>query len=101
MKSVSLRLIGTTSNRNAIGARVVIDDDESPFVLQVQNGGSYLSAHDGRLIVPVLDQESIDLQILWPSGQKSQLTGLQPFRQYDIVEPKTADSAHSSLIHPS
>lgn len=101
VKSVSLRLLGTAGNRNAIGARVVIDSDELPFVMQVQNGGSYLSAPDARLIVPVLGQESIDLQIHWTSGKKSQLTGLKPFQQYDIVEPDTADSAPSVLPHPS
>lgn len=101
VKSVSLRLIGTASNRDAIGARVIIDSDESPFVLQVENGGSYLSAHDARLIVPVLDQQSIDLEIYWPSGKTSQLTGLKPFLQYDIVEPDMADSAPTVLIRPS
>ena len=101
VKSLNLRLIGTACNRDAIGARVVIDSDESPFILQIENGGSYLSAHDPRLIVPVLDQESIDLLIYWPSGKKSQLTGLKPFQQYDIVEPDTADSAPSVMIRPS
>jgi len=46
---LTLRLKGTRSNRDAIGARVEIQADGKTQVGEVRSGGSYLSHSDMRL----------------------------------------------------
>ena len=46
---VTLRLEGTASNRDAVGARVRLVADGRRQVAQRVGGGSYQSANDGRL----------------------------------------------------
>jgi hypothetical protein len=98
--SFSLRLIGTRSNRDAIGARVEVKSRAAPRIEQVQGGGSYLSAHDLRLIVAAPAGELTNLDIVWPSGIRSAVEGLRPAREYTIVEPVEAGSSPQSPVHP-
>jgi hypothetical protein len=93
-RSVVLRLIGIRSNRDAIGSRINIASKETPRIEQVQGGGSYLSAHDLRLIVAVENvQSAVDVEIVWPSGRRDTLKGMTPGRQYDILEPNSGSSS--------
>lgn len=93
-RSITLRLVGTRSNRDAIGSRVVVASHTAPRVEQIQGGGSYLSAHDLRLTVAVEDgRPAIDVEITWPSGRRDALKGMTPGYQYDILEPSGGSSS--------
>ncbi|MDP6447638.1 MAG: VCBS repeat-containing protein, partial [Pirellulaceae bacterium] len=50
--SITLQLVGVRSNREAIGSTVRTTVSGKPLVRQVKGGGSYLSTHDRRLILP-------------------------------------------------
>jgi hypothetical protein len=66
-----LRLIleGTTSNRNAIGARVTVTAGGRALVQHVRSGSSYLSESDRRLTFGLGRASHADsVEILWPSG---------------------------------
>jgi len=66
---ISLRLEGTRSNRDAIGARVELEAGGRGQVRQVQSGGSYLSHNDMRLHFGLGEAARIDrIRIRWPSG---------------------------------
>jgi len=99
--SLYLRLIGRVSNRDAVGGRVMVPSAAVPQIEQVENGGSYLSAHDSRLILAVDNAGTIDIEILWPSGVSSRISGLDPARDYDIVEPVETGSAPLVFYRPS
>jgi enediyne biosynthesis protein E4 len=99
--SLCLRLIGRTSNRDAVGGSVTIRSAAGPQIEQVENGGSYLSAHDPRLILAVDNAGKIDIEIQWPSGVSSRIDGLDPARDYDIVEPAKTGSAPLVFYRPS
>ncbi|MEZ6061900.1 MAG: CRTAC1 family protein [Planctomycetaceae bacterium] len=102
--SVTLRLIGRESNRDAIGTRIEITSAETPRVECIQNGGSYLSAHDSRLIIPVDPSGTADLKILWPSGAQSMVIGLKASQNYAVIEPSTTEPAsisHSPAALPT
>ena len=99
--SLCLRLIGKFSNRDAVGGRVIIQSAATPQIEQVKNGGSYLSAHDPRLILAVDQVGKIDIEIQWPSGVSSRISGLDPARDYDIVEPVKTGSAPLVFYRPS
>jgi CBS domain-containing protein len=84
------RLVGTVSNRDAIGARLeVLDGDSPPPAIQVTGGGSYLSHSDRRLHVVLPAAPPADaarLRVRWPSGivQDVEVSGAD--REVCIVE---------------
>jgi hypothetical protein len=84
---VTLRLVGTRSNRDAVGAVVSLEAGGRRQVAQRFGGGSYQSACDGRLhfglgAATVLDR----LEVRWPSGAVQHWTGLAADRGYRLVE---------------
>jgi tetratricopeptide (TPR) repeat protein len=74
---VTFRLEGTASNRDAVGARVVVTAGGRPQVCQRLGGGSYLAASDDRLHFGLGESTSIDsVEVRWPSGRVDRWTGL-------------------------
>jgi hypothetical protein len=66
---VILKLIGTRSNRSAIGARVKLLANGHAQYGEVRSGGSYLSQNDLRLHFGLGSAMQIDsIKITWPSG---------------------------------
>jgi len=66
---ITLHLVGTKSNRMAIGARVTLTTGNLKQVDEVRAGGSYLSTSDPRLHFGLGSAASFDrIEILWPSG---------------------------------
>jgi len=87
--SVLFRLVGTRSNRAAIGARMKVTAGELVQMKEVRSGSSYLSQNDLRLHFGLGAQTRIDtIEISWPSGQKDVLRNLAPDFIYTIVEEK-------------
>jgi len=67
-------LIGTTSNRDGIGARLKLSAGEVVQVDQAKGGTSYMSASDPRIHFGLGSRKKIDsLQITWPSGHVDKL----------------------------
>jgi enediyne biosynthesis protein E4 len=70
---INLHLVGTRSNRSAIGARVRCVAGPLSQIGEVRSGGSYLSQNDLRLHFGLRGQASIDLiEVHWPSGALDQ-----------------------------
>ncbi|MGA8596614.1 MAG: CRTAC1 family protein [Bryobacteraceae bacterium] len=66
---IELRLIGTRSNRSAIGAQVTIRAGGRAQIQEVRSGGSYLSQNDFRLHFGVGTAEVVDqIVVRWPCG---------------------------------
>lgn len=87
---ITVRLIGVQSNRDAIGARLVLHTSAGDQMRQVKGGGSYLSSSDLRLHWGVADGVTIDsVSIFWPSGRQQEWTSLQPNITNLILEPSS------------
>jgi enediyne biosynthesis protein E4 len=72
---VTFRLEGTRSNKDGIGARVVVTTAQGRQIAQRLGGGSYLSACDGRLHFGLGASTSIQsVEVRWPSGQVDRWT---------------------------
>jgi len=84
---VLFRLIGTKSNKSAIGARVIVSSASMTQMDEVRGGGSYLSCNDERLHFG-LGRDSVirNVHILWPSGLKDELKDIPADAIYTIVE---------------
>jgi enediyne biosynthesis protein E4 len=85
--AVLFRLVGTKSNRAAIGARVTVKAGDLTQMDEVRSGSSYLSQNDLRLHFG-LGQNFImkTVEISWPSGHKDELSNLPADFIYTIVE---------------
>jgi hypothetical protein len=88
-RSVRIRLIGTKSNRDAIGARVRIFHGESSQSRLVKGGSSYLSQSELPVTFGLGARDKVDrLVIDWPSGATEEHKNLAAGRTYQCVESK-------------
>ncbi|MEO1998621.1 MAG: ASPIC/UnbV domain-containing protein, partial [Planctomycetaceae bacterium] len=85
------KLVGRISNRDAVGARLESKFENRSIVQQITGGGSYLSAHQRLAVIPVDEQGTTDLEIIWPNRRRSRIAGLRAGGYYVIIEP--ADEA--------
>jgi len=84
---VLFRLVGTKSNRAAIGARVTVHTGSLTQFDEVRGGASYLSQNDLRLhfgLGSATKMESVEVR--WPSGKVEALKDVVADRIYTIVE---------------
>ena len=88
-RSVRIRLTGTTSNRDAIGAVVRISYPGVSQSRMVKSGSSYLSQSELPVTFGVGRRDRIDrLVIEWPSGRTDEFRNLLTGKSYDCVEGK-------------
>ena len=84
---ILLKLVGTVSNRSAIGARVIVRTDGLTQVREVRSGGSYQSQSDLRLHFGlgkhVVAEEIV---VRWPSGAEQVLASVAADRVIVIEE---------------
>jgi enediyne biosynthesis protein E4 len=88
-----LRLEGVRSNRDGVGARVVLEAEGQRQSQQRFGGGSYQSARDPRLHFGLGDAARVEhLEVRWPSGQVDRYDDLRADRGYLLREgsPMTA-----------
>ncbi|MEJ7595270.1 MAG: CRTAC1 family protein [Planctomycetaceae bacterium] len=66
---VAFALIGKSSNRHGIGARIVVRQGAAMIMQQLAGGGSYCSSRQPRLVFG-LGSSTVpcDVEIRWPSG---------------------------------
>lgn len=84
---VLFKLIGTKSNRAAIGARVTIRAGGVKQFSEVRGGGSYLSQNDLRLhfgLGTATKMESVEIR--WPNGTVETLQNVAADGIYTVVE---------------
>jgi enediyne biosynthesis protein E4 len=88
---LGIKLEGVTSNRDAIGTRIIWKAGGQTFRRLKNSGGSYLSSHDPREILGIGDAPKLDeLEIHWaaPSKRVETFTNLEANRYIRIVEGK-------------
>jgi hypothetical protein len=86
---LGIKLVGTTSNRDAVGARVSYQAGDLKRSLMKIGGGSYLSSHDSRIVLGLGKRPKLDwLEIKWPQpgGGTERFTNLPIDRYITIVE---------------
>lgn len=85
--SLALQLVGTTSNRSAIGAVVEVACDSRRITRLRKGSSSYLSADEAWLTCGLGDCRSeVSVKVRWPGGKTENWTGLQPGGRYTLIE---------------
>jgi hypothetical protein len=84
---IVVKLVGTTSNRSAIGARVRVVTGSVTQMLEVHGGGSYISQDDLRVHAGVGAAARIDrLEVRWPNGLEERWTDVAPDQILTLTE---------------
>jgi enediyne biosynthesis protein E4 len=92
-----LKLVGTASNRSAIGARVRIVAGGATLVREVRGGGSYYSQNDLRVHAGLGEAASIDrVEVRWPNGVEEVWRDVPVRRIVTLVEGKGSGSTKST-----
>ncbi|HBY59893.1 MAG TPA: CRTAC1 family protein [Solibacterales bacterium] len=88
-RSVRFRLVGTKSNRDAIGASVKIFVDGESRSRTIKSGSSYLSQSELPVTFGLGRRDAIERAVVtWPSGRVEEFKKLAAGRRYEIVEGK-------------
>lgn len=83
---LGVRLVGTKSNRSAIGARVTLRGLHRSWVDEVRSGSSYNSSSDLRLHFGLGKDTASSLLVRWPDGSKEMFAVGGMDRMIEIVE---------------
>jgi len=92
------------SSRDAIGARIIVTLEDGKRVRrEVQGGSGYLSMNPKQQHFGVGPSQSVDVQIVWPNGERQVLSGLATNANYTVlqgvgvVEPARASEVSRSI----
>jgi len=83
---VRVQLIGTKSDRNAVGASARIETSAGPLVRWRRAGGNYLSHSDERLLFALTEDGPVDVTITWLGGQQELFENLTLRQTHLLVE---------------
>ena len=84
---ITLKLVGTKSNRSALGAVAYVESASGKQMQTVHSGSSYCSQSDLALTFGLgRDDQVKSITVLWPSGQKETMTNVKPNQFLTIHE---------------
>jgi hypothetical protein len=85
---LSVKLRGRTSNRDGIGAAVVVRSSGTARMRTVSTASSYLASNDPRAHFGLgADGWPVTVEVRWPSGIRQRVEGVEVDREAVIVEP--------------
>ncbi|MDD5464687.1 MAG: CRTAC1 family protein, partial [Candidatus Moranbacteria bacterium] len=84
---LKVKLIGITSNKLGVGARVVLNSSSFPQQVREQNGGVHHFAQDDQTLEFGLKQDkTANLTIYWPSGKTQTLNNISSNQTLTVTE---------------
>jgi len=95
-KSLRIKLIGTKSNRDGLGATVRVTSGGETQTQMLRSGSSYLSANELVFTFGLAQREKADtVEIRWPSGQVDRLSGVPASQTVTVTEGKGVTSSRA------
>ena len=86
-RSIRIRLTGTKSNRDGIGAVVQLFHDKTSQTRLVKSGSSYLSQSELPVTFGVGRRDRVDRVVVqWPSGRTDEFTNVAAGQAYECTE---------------
>ena len=84
---LAVRLVATSTSRDAIGARVTVVDGDWQRVHYLTAGDGYMASNQRQLVIGLGDRKRVGtLRVDWPSGESTVLRGVQAGGELVIVE---------------
>ena len=88
-RSIRFRLVGTISNRDAIGAEIKMFSNGVMHTRMVRSGSSYLSQSELPVTFGLGKSDRIERVVVdWPSGRSEEYKQLMAGHTYEIIESK-------------
>ena len=86
---LGISLIGSKSNRQGLGARIVVTDAGGRRqTFDLSTASSYLSSNDARVLVGLGSAPSVtSIEVRWPSGRKQTVSKPEIDRYITVKEP--------------
>jgi len=95
-RSLRLKLVGTKSNRDGIGAVVRLSSGVDSQTQMLRSGSSYLSSSELILTFGLAQRDKADtIEIRWPSGQVDHLSNVAAGQTITATEGKGQTSSRS------
>ncbi len=95
-KSLRIKLTGTKSNRDGIGATVRLTAGGETQTQMLRSGSSYLSASELVLTFGLAQHDKADgIEIRWPNGQVDRLSGIAAGQTIIVTEGKGATGSRA------
>jgi Tfp pilus assembly protein PilF/peroxiredoxin len=89
--ALALRLTGTRSNRDAVGARVTVETSEGRRTRTVQIGSGFLSQHTKELLFGLGGSDRVvKVTVAWPGGATETIAGVPINHRIWIEEGRAA-----------
>lgn len=84
---LGIKLVGTQSNRDGIGAKVTLTTEDMTQIREVKSGSSYASGSDTRLLFGLGESQHVKkVSIVWQSGTLQELEDISANQILTIVE---------------
>jgi tetratricopeptide (TPR) repeat protein len=99
--SISFRLRGHKSNRDAIGTAVTVEAKGRRQTKYLQAGSGFLSQHSKELFFGVGDEQTIKATIRWPNGLTQQFESLPVNHRIEIEEGSPSFVAKDFVAAPA
>jgi hypothetical protein len=100
-QSLRVKLQGTKSNRDGIGAMVRVTSGKDKQSLMMRSGSSYLSQSELVLTFGLGTQSKVDtIEVQWPSGQLDKVSNVNGQQTVTVQEGKGVVSAVPYQLHP-
>jgi hypothetical protein len=88
-RSIRFQLVGTQSNRDAIGATVQVQTGDGSQWRMVKGGSSYLSQSELPVTFGLGKRDKVDRVVIqWPNGKTEDYKNLSAGRRYKCIEGK-------------
>lgn len=90
---LAVELVGTVSNRDAVGARLILHTGEGDLVRQIKGGASYLSTNDHRVYWGFPKETTVDkLTIHWPGGTSQEVDITETGRVLTVTQASDGET---------
>lgn len=98
---LNIKLVGTKSNRDALGSRVRVVSGGMTQMREISSGGSYLSQSDVRANFGLGQAVEVErVEIIWPSGQRDVFSHV-PSNKFYLVEEGSHELRLQKFSRPS
>jgi hypothetical protein len=92
--AIAITLIGTKSNRSAIGARCTVKSGGRKQISDVVSGGSYFSQNSFTLYFGLAKSDRVDrIEVRWPAGETQAWTNVPGNRTISLTEGRDTMTA--------
>src|SRR2546428_9596950 len=94
-RRIAVRPHGRSANTAGIGAEIKVTGGPVSQHQEMICGGRYLSCDQALRVFASGKADSVNLEVLWRSGQRTVITGALPNHLYEISEPVASAKAPS------